>query len=114
MRRKSLALFTVVFVASGIVAGATFRFVSWSISVLDCRQYADPDTFLAYCASPHFGYYEQGAYHLGLEPKAINALRQSEVIIFGNSREQFAFSTDVVRDYFEKRAVPFYALGFSY
>ena len=114
MRRQSFALFVLLFLISSLFAGLAYRFIEMSVATAACRQHPDDDTFLAYCETPAFGHYEQGAYYLDLEPDAVDALRRAEVISFGTSREQHAFSTDIVRDYFRARQVRFYALGFSY
>jgi hypothetical protein len=83
-------------------------------SALGCRHTNAPGAFLAYCDTPSFGYYEQGAYYFGLEAEAIERLKQAKVLFLGNSHAQFAFSTDAVEGYFSKQDLPIYLLGFSY
>lgn len=103
-----------VFAASAILCGFAFRFIDWSADVLGCTLNRTPGAFLAYCTSEQYGDYEHGAYYLDLEPRAVEAMRRAQVLIFGNSRAQFGFSTDAVRRYFSGRGVSFYLLGFGY
>ncbi len=84
------------------------------MAVLSCRQHAEPDAFLAYCNDPQFGDYEHGAYFFDLEPSAIEHLRTADVIFFGDSRVQYAFSTDALQQYFRERSIRYYLLGFGY
>lgn len=114
MRRRSVAAFVAAFVLAGALAAVGYRFALWGAAVAACRHHPDPTAFLAYCEAPEFGHYEQGAFYLRLEPQALEALRGADVITFGTSRAQHAFSTDIVRAYFHARAIRFYALGFSY
>jgi hypothetical protein len=109
-----LSAYLAVFAASAVVCGFAFRFIGWTSDVLGCTLNRTPDSFLAYCNSDHYGDYEHGAYYLDLEPKAVDALRRAQVLIFGNSRAQFGFSTDAVRRYFSDHAIRFYLLGFGY
>ena len=74
------------------------------------RQHA----FLSNCLNEYFGDYEHGAYYYQLEPEAIEALRKAEVLFLGNSRSQFAFSSDVTAEFFAKQGIPYYLLGFAY
>jgi hypothetical protein len=111
---RRLILYLLVFAASAVVCGFAFRFVGWTSDVLGCTLNRTPGVFLAYCTSDHYGDYEHGAYYLDLEPQAVEALRRAQVVIFGNSRAQFGFSTEAVRRYFADRSIPFYLLGFGY
>lgn len=70
--------------------------------------------FLGYCNDEEFGDYEHGAYYFNLEPNATRHLAKAEVIFLGNSRAQFAFSTEAVQKFFELHPVPYYLMGFGY
>src|ERR1035437_7450266 len=106
--------FILAFVIAGLLGAFVALFATWGSAFRSCRQYWGDDAYLAYCNNDKFAYYEHGALYLGLEPKAMAALRRAQVIFFGNSRVQHAFSTDAVRTYFKNRAISFYLLGFSY
>jgi hypothetical protein len=105
-----LAIFVIVFLVTagcGIVGS----------SVWNARNCAIPhraDAFVAYCNDPALGHYEHGALYYGLEPAAIANLRAADVLILGNSRAQFAFSTDAVSRYFESRNIKYFVLGFGH
>ena len=75
---------------------------------------ANAGTFLAYCTSDQYGDFEHGAYYFDLEPEAVDNLRTAKVLFLGNSRSQFGFSTDEVKQYFNERSIPFYLMGFGY
>ena len=113
-RSGALLIYLMLFVAAAITAGLGARFGDWAMQVAACKMHREPGTFRAYCMSPYYGAYEQGAYWLDLEPAAIAHLKKAEVLFLGNSRAQFGFSTDKIRDYFGARGIPFYVMGFSY
>jgi hypothetical protein len=112
--RKSLLIYLVLFAVVSGVTGLTYRLTDWAAAVAACKLYREPGTFLAYCTSDRYGFYEQGAYWFDLEPEAIEHLKKAQVLFLGNSRAQFGFSTDKLRDYFHQHGIPFYAMGFSY
>jgi hypothetical protein len=112
--RTALLVYVVLFALVSGVAGLTYRLGDWVITAAACKLHREPGTFRAYCTSDRYGFYEQGAYWFDLEPKAIEHLKKAEVLFLGNSRAQFGFSTDNIRDYFNQRGIPFYAMGFSY
>lgn len=112
--RKGLVLYLAIFALVGAIAGTSHWLGRWGYNVRGCIPYAEEGTFLAYCTAPHYGDYEHGAYYYGLQPRAIENLQKAKVLILGNSRAQFAFSTDVVRRYFNERSIPFHLLGFGY
>jgi hypothetical protein len=74
------------------------------------------DWYLASCSTPEFGDYEHGAFYYQLEPKAIEHLKNAEIIFFGNSRMQHALSNQALVDFF-KQLLPqakYYLFGFGY
>jgi len=114
MGTRRFAAFMLTFLVAASLTALGVRLITSGLAAMGCRQYRGSDAFLAYCDTEHFAYYEHGAMFLGLEPEATAALRRADVIFFGTSRVQFAFSTDAVRRYFKDRSIPFYLLGFSY
>jgi hypothetical protein len=72
------------------------------------------DRYLAYCQATHYGDYDHGALWFGLEPGARGAAANADVIFLGNSRMQFAFSTEAVSDWFSALSIPYYLMGFSH
>jgi hypothetical protein len=71
------------------------------------------DSYLGYCQSQQYGDYEHSALAFGLEPEAVRSFQQAQVLILGNSRAQFAFSTPATRNFFEKKEIRFYNAAFS-
>jgi len=73
----------------------------------------DTEHYMAYCHSTRFGDYEHFALYNGLEPRAVDALKEARVLFLGNSNTQYAFSTDAVSSYFEQRGISHYVMGFG-
>lgn len=73
----------------------------------------DTDHYMAYCHSTRYGDYEHFALYNNLELRAVDALKQANVLFLGNSNTQYAFSTDAVSDYFEQRGLTHYVMGFG-
>lgn len=103
-----------VFASLALLSTALFPFLYWVPKVLDCRTDSDPSTYLAYCNSKHFGDYEHAAFFWGLEPRVVESLRAAKVLFVGNSRVQFAFSTEATRHTFKEMHLPHYLAGFGY
>lgn len=72
------------------------------------------DDYLAYCQTTGYGDYDHGAFWFGLEPGAEHAAAGADVLFLGNSRMQFAFSTEATTHWFSSAAALYYLLGFSY
>ncbi len=70
--------------------------------------------YLSDCNASNYGDYDHGAFWFGLEPEARRAASNARVLVLGNSRTQFGFSSPVMLRWFEKRSIPFYMLGFSH
>jgi len=84
-------------------------------SILSCPAGGyESNRFLEYCQAEAYGDYDHGAFLFGLEPEAERFARDADVMFLGNSREQFAFSTDEVDRWFASRTIRHYLLGFSY
>jgi hypothetical protein len=111
---RALLVYLVLFTAAGVVAGETYRLVSWRHDVRGCILSDEPGAFLAYCTSDEYGDFEHGAYYFDLEPEAVDNLRKAKVLFLGNSRSQFAFSTDEVTRYFSERSIPIHLMGFGF
>jgi hypothetical protein len=84
-------------------------------SVFNCQASGyGSDGYLAYCGAAGFGDYDYGAFWFGLEPAAVDAATNAEVLFLGDSRMQFGLSTGAIDDWFKSFAVRFYLLGFAY
>ncbi|WP_213770074.1 hypothetical protein [Bradyrhizobium sp. dw_78] len=103
-----------LFTTTALLALAVSPFLFWAPKVLACRVDFDPSTFLAYCNGNGYGDYEHGALFWNLEPDAVKSLRAARILFLGNSRVQFAFSTDATRAYFRDKNIPYYLAGFTY
>ena len=74
----------------------------------------DESNYIATCTAPLFGDYEHGALYFGLEKEAIEHLRKADVLVLGNSKAMFAFSTRATAQAFRELDARFYLLGFGY
>jgi hypothetical protein len=70
--------------------------------------------YLSDCNASNYGDYDHGAFWFGLEPDTQRAARQAKVMLVGNSRVQFGFSSPVTARWFADRSITFYSLGFSH
>jgi len=103
-----------LFAAMALISIAISPFLFWMPKALKCRTNSDPSTFLAYCNSNDYGDYEHGAFLWDLEPDAVKSLQATRILFLGNSRVQFAFSTDATNGYFRAKRTPYYLAGFDY
>jgi hypothetical protein len=112
MRRSALVQL-VVFALAAIVAAPVCYVLKLSVAMAGCDwRDAQEGYFMGLCGDEEFGDYEHGAYYFNLEPNATRHLARAKVIFLGNSRAQFAFSTEAVRSFFELHPVPYYLIGF--
>lgn len=72
------------------------------------------DQYLAYCQTNGYGDYDHGAFWFAMEPDAQRAAAQADVLFVGNSRMQFALSTEATTRWFSSSNALFYLLGFSF
>jgi hypothetical protein len=105
-----------VLILLAIALPSTILGLFWPvIGIADCHgdRYR-ADFYLAYCQSTEYGDYEHGALFFGLEAEAIRNLRQADILVIANSREQVAFSTHAAQDFATRHGWRMYRLGFGY
>jgi hypothetical protein len=104
----SYVVILLVVVAASLAIKVRFR------GVFACPASYGSVAYLSDCNASGYGDYDHGAFWFELEPRAERAAREAKVLLLGNSRGQFAFSTPVTARWFGDRSIPFYALGFSH
>lgn len=72
------------------------------------------DRYVAYCQAKAYGDYDYGAFWYGLEPATSAAAANADVLFVGNSRAQFALSSDAIARWFQSHLARYYLLGFAY
>ena len=83
--------------------------------IFDCSALGyGSDAYLGYCGATSYGDYDHGAIWFGLEPAASAAAAKARVLFIGNSRTQFAFSSDATANWFASLSESYYLLGFSH
>ncbi len=103
-----ISIVLAVLVAAGAYSLRTFGIISCPASGYGS------DRYLGYCGATGFGDYDYGAFWFGLEPKAIDAATNAQVLFLGNSRMQFGLSTAATANWFGSLPVLYYLLGFSH
>lgn len=100
-----------------IIFAAAIGFL-WSARIFGIFACQSPDNpaeeYLAYCNVTNYGDYDHGAFWHGLEPSAIAAAKSAKILFVGNSRMQFALSTDEVDAWFSSERHSYFLLGFSH
>lgn len=104
--------FGLAFLAAFLFCGSGTLVLGRLPAAARCRPSASPDTFMGECRG--IGDYEHAAYAFALEPRAVAALGAAQVVMLGNSRAQFAFSSEAARRWFSERGVAAYRIGFGY
>jgi hypothetical protein len=72
------------------------------------------NSYLADCQARSYGDYDHGALWFGLEPQALRAAAEAQVLFVGSSRLQLALSNSVTARWFEQAAARYFLLGFSH
>jgi hypothetical protein len=105
-------LYILVLVAVALGAGA-YSLRQYGIFACQATGYHS-DRYLGYCGATSYGDYDHGAIWFGLEPSARNAAASAQVLFIGNSRTEFAFSSNATAEWFSSRSESYYLLGFSH
>jgi len=74
----------------------------------------DDDHYLAYCEYGRYGDFEHGALLYSMEPGAVEQVKKADVLFLGNSRAQYAFSTEASIAAMNDTGIPWYAMGFGF
>jgi len=72
------------------------------------------DQYLAFCPAAGYGDYEHGAFLFKLEPSALTFASKADVLFFGDSHVQHAFSTAATTEWFTLASARYYLLGFIF
>jgi hypothetical protein len=105
-------LYILIVLAAALVAGA-YSLRKYLIFSCPASGYGS-DGYLGYCGATSYGDYDHGAIWFGLEPAAIDAATNAQVLFLGNSRMQFGFSSKATADWFSSLSESYYLLGFSH
>jgi hypothetical protein len=98
-----------------VVALAAFAYSLRYQGIFSCQASGyGADRYLAYCQATSYSDYDHGAFWFELEPEAVNAARNAQVLFLGNSRMQFGLSTEATATWLSSLAASYYLLGFSY
>jgi hypothetical protein len=104
----SYVVILLVVVAASLAVKVRFR------GVFACPASYGSTAYLSDCNASNYGDYDHGAFWFELEPRAKRAAGEAKVLLLGNSRVEFAFSSPVTTRWFGDRSIPFYVLGFSH
>jgi hypothetical protein len=101
---------------AGVALAATVAFIASTRSngLFACQSVDESQEFIAYCNARNYADFDHGAFYFELRPDTAAAAANANVLFIGNSRMQFAFSTESVRHLFESMSLSYYLLGFSH
>lgn len=105
-------LYIILILAVTLGAGA-YSLRKYGVFSCSASGYAG-DAYLGYCGATSYGDYDHGAMWFGLEPAADGAAASAQVLFVGNSRTQFAFSSDATAAWFASLHASYYLLGFTH
>lgn len=111
--RRYLIVFAIIYL---LIASAIILFKRWDIVpwIHQCNPNGyDNGYFMAYCHSEGYGDYEHWAYWNEADPVSIEPVKHAQLLFLGNSRTQYAFSTDAVVRYFAQKNIAHYVFGFG-
>jgi hypothetical protein len=111
-RKATPALFVAI-IACSFVGALAYKLRSDGIFACPASGYGS-DTYLSDCSARAYGDYDHGAFWFGLEPQALSAAAEADVLIVGSSRLQFGFSGVATASWFKTLGVRHYLLGFSH
>ena len=98
-----------------IAAAAAFVASTKKNGIFACQAVADDGReFIAYCNASSYADFDHGAFYFGLRPETITAAANADVLFLGNSRLQFAYSTEALQRFFDARSLTYYLLGYSH
>lgn len=103
----------VLILLCGLVGPFLFKLRTNGIFACPADGYAG-NYYLAYCQITGYGDYDHGAFWFGLEPDAQRLAAEAAVLFLGNSRMQFAFSSQATDQWFASPPVGYYLMGFSF
>jgi hypothetical protein len=103
----------IVFVLAVALFVAAYSLRKYGIFSCQASGYGS-DGYLGYCGATSYGDFDHGAMWFGLEPAALTSAAKAEALFIGNSRTQFAFSSNATADWFSSQSETYYLLGFMY
>ena len=109
---NSFSMYICVLLAVSLASYAVWLHTR-SIFACSARGYTS-DRYLASCNGGNYADYEHGAFWFELEPSALAAAANADVLFLGNSRLQVAFSAPATADWFATAGASHYLMGFGY
>lgn len=109
---RRMALYSLILLLA-ILAAAYYHLRDDSIFGCRATGYSG-QYYLSYCQTDGYGDFDHGAFWFDLEPQATQSAAKADVLFVGNSRMQYAFSTDAARAWLDQNGSPYFLLGFAY
>ena len=107
--------YLVIFIVTAALAtyGSIIVHKAFAVGICNQTGYA-PTRFMGFCGSDKIGSYEHAAFYHNLEPDMTRHLQAADVLVLGNSRALYGFSTQAVHDYFAARGLKYFVMAFGY
>lgn len=111
--QRATATLFVLLVACSFVGAFAYKLRADGIFACPASGYGS-NAYLADCTLKSYGDYDHGAFWFGLEPRALRAAVEADVLLLGSSRLQFGFSGTAAASWFSAAGVRHYLLGFTH
>lgn len=105
--------FYLVLLLGAALAGYVYTLRTQGIFACPASGYANGQ-YLAYCQAAQYGDYDHGAFWFSLEPGIRDCVAHTEVLLLGNSRVQFGFTTGITEAFMQALPARYFLLGFAY
>lgn len=111
---RYLRRFCLIFIIVGAIVYVVARsdLFPW-IGPCSAQGYSE-DHYMAYCEYGRYGDFEHGALLYAMEPGVVEKIKEADVLFLGNSRAQYAFSTEASIEAMNAFGVSWYAMGFGF
>jgi hypothetical protein len=83
-------------------------------TIFGCPAVLTADQYISYCNTTGYGDFDHGAFWFNLEPQATQAAAAADVLLVGNSRLGYAFSSDAAESWLTQNTQRHFLLGFAF
>lgn len=85
-----------------------------SDTIFGCPAITSGDRYISYCQATGYGDFDHGAWWFNLEPEATKAAAAADLLLVGNSRMGYAFSSEASQGWLKENAQRPFLLGFAF
>jgi len=106
-------IYLALFVLTAVLFSLPVNLVTVMDESIGCARYPypPPHSMISYCHTKIIADHDFGVFYYNTVPEMIENLRQADVVIMGNSRTQYAFSTKTTDRYFTDKGLKYFLFG---